>query len=305
MKTNLLTLFTVTTFLFPSVVFAQAIARSETAPTVSGQSRLTSPAIRATQLEGLTVKNASGEDVGKIYDLVMDTKTGEVAYVAISVGGFLGIGDKLFAIPYDAFTFLPSENAPANNADEERSANNPTVTENKKLRDVVAILDVSKDTLKNAQGFDQNAWPNMADESWRTTNDRAYVSLHRRYANKTTHPANLARVSELSGLNVHNANNDTVGEINDVIIDDANGHARYVALSVGGFLGVGNKLFAIPLKSFAIQRDSNDKLTAELSVTKDSFKGIEGFDKDHWPDFADRTWRHQNDESYNSWPPTK
>ena len=286
----------------PSFLSAQTIARTAPTPTGPGHSNLDSPVVRAMQLKGIKVKNNAGEEVGKIYDIVIDTKTGEAAYVALSVGGFLGVGDKLFAVPYDAFTFMPSENAPTTNGRaNERSTNKPTVTENKKLSDVVATLDVSKDSLKNAKGFDQNAWPNMADEAWRSENDRGYSSLHRRYGNKTVQAGNLVRASELSGLNVHNGDNQTVGEINDLIIDDADGHVRYVALSVGGFLGVGNKLFAIPLQSFAINKDSNGKLTAELPVTKESFKNIDGFDKDHWPNIADKTWQERNDASYRSW----
>jgi sporulation protein YlmC with PRC-barrel domain len=302
MKATLLTIATAVMFLIPIGLTAQTVRRPAPTPTTPGHSKLDSPVVRAMQLKGVKVKNNAGEEVGKIYDLVIDTKTGEAAYVALSVGGFLGVGDKLFAIPYDAFTFVASENAPAKNGRaKERSANKPTVTENKKLSDVVATLDVSKDTLKNAKGFDQNAWPNMADEAWRSENDKAYTSLHRRYGNKTVQVGNLARASELSGLNVHNGNNQTVGEIDDLIIDDADGHVRYVALSVGGFLGVGNKLFAIPLQSFDIRKDSNDKVTAQLPVTKESFKNINGFDKDHWPNIADKTWREHNDASYQSW----
>lgn len=289
--------------LTPALLFAQTVTEKRPRTLTPGHSQLDSPVIRASQLKGVKVKNAVGEDVGKIYDLVIDTKSGEAAYVTLSVGGFLGAGDKLFAVPYNAFTFMPSETAPVKDGKEKsRPANKPTVTENKKLSDVVATLDVSKDALSNAQGFDQNAWPNMAEESWRTANDKAYSSLHRRYETKATQPGNFARVSELSGLNVHNGDNQTVGEINDLIIDDADGHVRYVALSVGGFLGLGNKLFAIPLQSFDIKKDTNEKLTATLPVTKDSFKGIDGFDKDHWPNIADKTWRQHNDASYRSWP---
>jgi sporulation protein YlmC with PRC-barrel domain len=281
---------------------AQTATRQAPTPTVPGNSQLDSPVVRAMQLKGVKVKNNAGEDVGKIYDLVIDMKSGEAAYVAVSVGGFLGVGDKLFAIPYDAFTFMPSEDAVTKNGrTKERSATKPTVTENKKLSDVVAKLDASKDTFKNAKGFDQNAWPDMAGEAWRNENDKAYSSLHRRYGNKPAQAGNLARASQLSGLNVHNGDNQTVGEINDLIIDDADGHVRYVALSVGGFLGVGNKLFAIPLQSFDIKKDTNEKVTAELPVTKESFKDIDGFDKDHWPNIADKTWREHNDASYKSW----
>jgi PRC-barrel domain len=63
-----------------------------------------------------------------------------VAYVVLSVGGFLSIGERLFAIPWEALTL-----------DEDRKC---------------FILDVDKRRLENAPGFDQDQWPDMADVSW-------------------------------------------------------------------------------------------------------------------------------------------
>ena len=104
------------------------------------------------------------------------------------------------------------------------------------------------------------------------------------------------------GRNVVNAKNETVGEINDLMIDDSDGHVHYAALSVGGFLGMGSKLFAVPMSAFTITKDANGKVTVQLPVTKESFKGIEGFDKDHWPNLADNSCRERNDHGYQSWP---
>src|SRR5690606_1504169 len=56
-------------------------------------------AIRISELMGLQVRNHQAEDLGNIEDVVIDSKTGQVRYVAVSMGGFLGIGDSLFAVP--------------------------------------------------------------------------------------------------------------------------------------------------------------------------------------------------------------
>lgn len=253
------------------------------------------PVFRASQLDGVKVKNKAGEEVGKIEDLVIDGHSGAAKYVALSVGGFLGLGDKLFAIPYDAFMFEPGDR---------RRTSEPAVTSQGKLNDVIAVLDVSKETFKDAQGFDKDKWPNMVDATWRTANDRTYGSILRRKLDRpeTSETKEMVRVSELIGANVKNAKNETVGEIDDLMIDDGDGHVRYAALSVGGFLGLGTKLFAIPLSTFRVAVDANGKATVVLSVTKESFKGIEGFDKEHWPNLADKSWRDRNDQSYRAWP---
>jgi sporulation protein YlmC with PRC-barrel domain len=94
----------------------------------------------ATTLNGDKVVNQVGEDLGKIDDIMIDTKTGRVAYAVLSFGGFLGLGDKLFAIPWSRLSL-----------DEDRK---------------VFILNIDRATLENAPGFDKDNWPDMADRTW-------------------------------------------------------------------------------------------------------------------------------------------
>jgi sporulation protein YlmC with PRC-barrel domain len=94
----------------------------------------------ASSLIGDKVRNPEGEDLGKIEEFMIDLDTGCIAYAVLSFGGFLGLGDKLFAIPIQALAL-----------DED----------NKQF-----VLNVSKDKLKNASGFDKNNWPDMADRTW-------------------------------------------------------------------------------------------------------------------------------------------
>ncbi|GJL62650.1 MAG: hypothetical protein NPIRA04_13040 [Nitrospirales bacterium] len=86
------------------------------------------------------VQNPSREDLGEIKRLMIDLSDGKIAYVVLSFGGFLGMGDKLFAIPWQAFQVVQEEK--------------------------VFILDVSKETLEKAPGFDKDNWPDMADVTW-------------------------------------------------------------------------------------------------------------------------------------------
>lgn len=97
---------------------------------------------------GAKVINAEREDLGTIEDLVLDMRDNRVAYAILSFGGFLGLGDKHFAIPWEALSFDVSEK--------------------------VAVLDVDRNRLKNAPGFDKNNWPDMSDEVWGTEVYRHY-----------------------------------------------------------------------------------------------------------------------------------
>lgn len=105
---------------------------------------------RASTLEKLKVRNLSGDDLGKISDMVIDANTGKITYVALDFGGFLGVGDKLFAVPWHSFRYEMANN-------EEH-----------------LVLDVPKERLKQAPGFDKSHWPNMADPQWSHDVDKFY-----------------------------------------------------------------------------------------------------------------------------------
>lgn len=96
--------------------------------------------LSASTLAKDSVRNRSDENVGSIKEIMLDVPSGRVAYAVMSVGGFLGMGDRLFAIPWEALTL-----------DEDREC---------------FILDVDKQRIENAPGFDKSNWPDMADTSW-------------------------------------------------------------------------------------------------------------------------------------------
>src|ERR1700694_351556 len=98
--------------------------------------------MNAASLTGDDVVNAAGEDLGKIEAIMLDVTSGRIAYAVLSFGGFLGMGKKLFALPWGALTL---------DAVERRF-----------------ILDASKEKLENAEGFDKDHWPSMADPGWAT-----------------------------------------------------------------------------------------------------------------------------------------
>jgi hypothetical protein len=71
------------------------------------------------------------------------------------------------------------------------------------------------------------------------------------------------------------------------MIDLSSGRVAYAVLSFGGFLSMGNKLFAVPWNAFTIDTGQEEFL---LNTPKEKLENAPGFDKDNWPDTADRTW---------------
>jgi len=98
--------------------------------------------LSASKIKGNKVVNIAGEDLGKIDELMIDLEDGRVAYVVLSFGGFLGLGNKLFAFPWQALEL--------------------------KIHDHAFLLNVPKETLKKAEGFDKDNWP-ITNREWLAT----------------------------------------------------------------------------------------------------------------------------------------
>jgi sporulation protein YlmC with PRC-barrel domain len=100
----------------------------------------TSQPVKASTVIGTDVVNAKGESLGEIKEVVIDPETGRVAYAVVAFGGFLSMGEKLFAIPFSSFRY--------------------------DLDDNKYMLNITKERLKKAPGFDPDSWPLMTDEKW-------------------------------------------------------------------------------------------------------------------------------------------
>lgn len=113
--------------------------------------------------------------------------------------------------------------------------------------------------------------------------------------------SNLAfRASDLADLEVRNSQGDKIGSVHDLVIDVETGKVRYVAVAYGGFAGLGDKLFAIPLKQFKVQKDTdNDVYYFATDLSEEKLKNAPGFDEKNWPAMASQTqWTQQVDKYY-------
>jgi sporulation protein YlmC with PRC-barrel domain len=105
-----------------------------------------------------------------------------------------------------------------------------------------------------------------------------------------THPPTVLSASTLTGDHVYNTKGDELGKVEDIVLDLESGRVAYVVLSFGGFLGMGDKLFAVPWHALTLDTDGKAFV---LDVPKERLKNAPGFDKDDWPDMADRAWGAQ------------
>ena len=103
------------------------------------EARDKSGVLRASDLIGMKVEGTDGQNLGKILYLVIDPADASIDYAVLDYGGIVGIGDKYFAVPWDALAW----------------------TEDRKK----ITLDVTKKDLKQAPGFDKDNWPDLSDRT--------------------------------------------------------------------------------------------------------------------------------------------
>lgn len=93
---------------------------------------------RASKIIGARVTNSNGENLGDLKELVLNPESGQVVYAVVSFGGVLGLGNKLFAVPWKALRWT--------------------------VENGYYILNVDKNTLAKAPGFDKKHWPDSSDK---------------------------------------------------------------------------------------------------------------------------------------------
>ncbi|QGZ39180.1 PRC-barrel domain protein [Pseudoduganella flava] len=120
----------------------------------------------ADTLMGEDVYNRQEEDLGDIKEIMIDMQSGQIAYAVLSFGGILGMGDKLFAVPWQALQLD---------------------TVNKRF-----ILDVQKERLENAPGFDKDRWPDMASAEFGQ-------QIHGFYGTQQAQPGQMTSTGSVMG----------------------------------------------------------------------------------------------------------
>ena len=103
-------------------------------------------------LKNTKIVNLDGENLGNLDEIMLHADSGDIAYAVVSFGGFLGMGDKHFAVPWEALTI---------DTDEHR-----------------IVLDIDRERLENAPGFDKDAWPTKAETGWMTDLYRHYGATY-------------------------------------------------------------------------------------------------------------------------------
>lgn len=221
---------------------------------------------RVSNLTGKYVMNGTGDNadtLGHIEDAVINLNDGSVAYYVLSHGETLGFGGKYFAIAPEALR----------------------LTEN---GEYFILTGVSNKDLDNMKGFDANTWPREPSRDIGKAEKGAIGKAVDGAKEAVNGKGQLARVNRVLGMAVRNSKNESLGSVYDLAMNMENNKHRiaYAAVSHGGTLGVGGKLYAVPLNKMRL---SSPELRPGarvfvINTTQKSFEGLEGFTSgDNWP----------------------
>ena len=226
---------------------------------------------RASELIDEKVENSKGENLGEIEDLVVNLNTGDVRYAVLDFGGFLGVGNRLFAIPAKELKFN------ATNKDK-------------------VILDIDKARLENAKYIetDRNRWP----KDWNAWDDIATVS-----GTPVTPPsdetARAYRGSELIGKAVEDPQGKNMGKIKDLVVDLSRQKVHYTVMAFDPSFVSPDKLIAFPVTAFQLDA-TKDKLV--LNTTKEKLMQMPGFAATSWPDINDPAYVSEVHRDMTAYP---
>jgi sporulation protein YlmC with PRC-barrel domain len=108
----------------------------------------------------------------------------------------------------------------------------------------------------------------------------------------------MSRATKIIGSDVKNTKGENLGDIKDLVVDSQNSRVEYAVVSFGGILGMGSKLFAIPMSALRWTADKGDYI---LNMDKETLKNAPGFDKNNWPDTTNK-WEQQREQINQFYP---
>lgn len=216
-------------------------------------------ALRASDILGADVENAQGDNVGEIDDLIVSRKDNKLMAV-VSVGGFLGINDRLVTVPYENLRIGKDSDNVYWNVNKASLESLPEFTyQDGESKGYESIMSRRHDS-------------EMSDSRVGYSKSMEYSKFRNESSGYTL------RVSELLGEELENADGDNLGEVDDLIIP-RDGGALQAIVSVGGFLGIGDRLINVPYEELRVGVEGDEfylNMTKQALEKRPEFNYVEG-----------------------------
>ena len=260
---------------------------------------------KASDLLGMTVNNLQNEKLGTVDDLAIDLESGRILQVILSTGGFIGMGERLSAVPPGALQHDASSKALRLDANKEKLKNAPEF----KAAQWAESSDASHLTAVYSHYGQESAlkFIDQGDVGSTTTTSRSAQDTREgvrargegQWMIPTARLGKVQRASKLKGLEVRNAQEKEIGTVDNLLVDLTSGRIVAVIVSSGGFLGAGDELSAVPPTAFAYNA-KRDAL--QLDVTKEAMSAAPRFKANQWPDFSEAGYSESVYRAYQQEP---
>lgn len=260
---------------------------------------------KADHIIGMEINNDQGETLGKVKDLGLDLQNGRIAVVIVATGGFLGMDEKLVAVPPSAFACDKTSKTLRANLDKAQLKGAPDfhmaewkeATEDSQVRGIyqyygvhpyygpVPQSELNTNTTANdvavaaadanakvKQGQVSRYYTFNGDNAGRPDTDRSYMQ-------RPLALGAVVRASKLIGTSAYNAQNEKLGKVENLMVDLPAGRVVEVILASGGFIGIRGELSAVPPQSFQCDPE-NKRLT--LDATRESLSAASHFNSTEW-----------------------
>lgn len=220
---------------------------------------------KASDVIGMEVRNYNDEKLGKVDDVAVDLESGRIVEVVLSTGGILGLGVMMVPVPPGAL-------------------HHDTTSR-------VIHLKSDKEKLKAAPRYGMSKWAELGEsnkvaEVYRYHGQEPYFTAAYQPTlgpDPTARLGYVQRVTKLMGASVKNVQSETLGKVENVILDLSAGRVVSVVVSSGGFLGLGDELSAVPPAAFQFNSE-NEFL--QLDTSKEALSTAPHFKSSEWPDFS-------------------
>ena len=260
--------------------------------------------VKASESIGLDVVNMQNEDLGQVNDLIVGPDGERISHLLVSEGGVLGIGATLRAVPLEAAELRRGADgdqpAGAQAAPGQPAADTPADRRGDVRREEgewVFVIDITRERFEQAPAMERDDLTALADQQTLTQVDE-YYNVEPQVERQE---GRLYRVSDLTGLNIRDVRDeDNLGTLEEIVFESRTGKIRYGALSFGGFLGIGDRLFAIPWDSLEPVRPADEEdvqhLTLLVHVSEERLREAEGFPEEDWPATADERFLAERED---------
>lgn len=210
---------------------------------------------------------ANWDDIGEVNEVILG-RDGQVKAIILGVGGFLGIGEKDVAVDMESIKF---------------------VNEDDDAGDFFLVVKTNKEALTDAPAYERQREAAMEETETETaaaqtetaTQDPARPMLATPEIERDGYEAatpDQMTTEDLTGARVYGANDEDIGEVNELLLDDS-GKIKEAVLDIGGFLGLGEHQIAVTMDELKIMRsDDGGDIRVYVNATKEELEAQPEYD---------------------------